>query len=54
MNSKVFDRPVYLMEREELIREITSLEDAIDLLEEWPKQDRDLVHEVTLKTCYMA
>ena len=54
MNSKVFDRPVYLMERRELVREITSLEDAIDLLEEWPERDRDLAHEVTLKTCYMA
>lgn len=54
MNSKVFDRPVYLKERKELIREITCLEDAIDFLEEWPEKDRDIVYDATLKTCYMA
>ncbi|WP_322886941.1 DUF982 domain-containing protein (plasmid) [Sinorhizobium medicae] len=54
MNSKMFDRPVYLKERRELIREITCLEDAIDFLEEWPERDQDIVHDATLKTCYMA
>lgn len=54
MNSTVFDRPVYLRERRELIREITCLEDAIDFLEEWPERDRDIVHDAALKTCYMA
>lgn len=54
MNSKVFDRPVYILERKELVREVTCLDDAIDLLEEWPQHDRDLVHDATLKTCFMA
>jgi len=54
MNTKVFDRPVYLREHRELIREITCLEDAIDFLEEWPERDRDIVHDAALKTCYMA
>jgi hypothetical protein len=49
-----FNRPVYLKEREGLVREIFSLADAIDFLEEWPEKDRDLVHEAPLKTCYMA
>lgn len=49
-----FKRPVYLKEREGLICEIFSLADAIDFLESWPEKDRDLVHEATLKTCYMA
>ncbi|MFS2154540.1 MULTISPECIES: DUF982 domain-containing protein [unclassified Rhizobium] len=49
-----FTRPVYLKEREGLVREINSLADAIDCLEGWPQKDRDLVHEVTLKACYMA
>jgi hypothetical protein len=51
---KLFDRPVYLKERKDLVREITSVEDAIDYLEEWPERERDLVHDVALKTCYMA
>jgi hypothetical protein len=52
MNSKVFDRPLYLRERSELIREITCLEDAIDFLEEWPERDRDIVRDVALKTTW--
>lgn len=54
MNSKMFARPVYLKEKKDLIREITNLYDAIDFLEEWPERDRDIVHDATLKTCYMA
>jgi hypothetical protein len=54
MNSKIFDRPVYLKERKGLVREIISLADAIDFLEDWPQRERDLIHEATLKTCYMA
>ncbi len=49
-----FNRPVYLKEREGLIREILSLADAIDFLENWPENARDFVHEATIKTCYMA
>lgn len=54
MNLRVFDRPVYLKERKELVREITCLEDAIDFLEEWSQRDRDIAYDATLKTCYMA
>ncbi|NTJ63139.1 DUF982 domain-containing protein [Agrobacterium rhizogenes] len=54
MSSNIFNRPVYLKERKGLVREISSLADAIDFLEDWPERDRDLVHDVTLKTCYMA
>nr|WP_234811296.1 DUF982 domain-containing protein [Xaviernesmea oryzae] len=54
MIPKMFDRPVYLKEKKGLVREITTLDDAIDFLEDWPERDRDLMHEVTLKTCFMA
>lgn len=54
MISKLFDRPVYLKERKDLVREITAVEDAIDFLEDWPERERDMLHDVTLKTCYMA
>ncbi|WLS06465.1 DUF982 domain-containing protein [Shinella oryzae] len=54
MNAKVFDRPVYLKKGRDLIEEITCLEDAIDFLEAWPRNDRDIVHDATLKTCHMA
>lgn len=54
MTLKLFDRPVYLQERKDLIREITTLDDAIDFLQEWPERQRDVIHDATLKTCYMA
>lgn len=54
MQMKMFDRPLYLRERKDLILEITNLDDAIDFLEEWSKGDRDIIHDATLKTCYLA
>lgn len=54
MISKLFDRPVYLKERKDLVREIIAVEEAIDFLEDWPERERDLIHETALKTCYMA
>lgn len=51
---KTFDRPVYLKEEKNVVREITGPEDAIDFLEAWPEKDRDLLHDVALKTCIMA
>jgi len=54
MQTKMFVRPVYLRERKDLVLEITTLDDAIDFLEEWCKGDRDIIHDATLKTCYLA
>ncbi|MCF6371082.1 DUF982 domain-containing protein [Rhizobium halophilum] len=54
MISKLFDRPVYLKEKRDLVREITAVEDAIDFLEDWPERERDMIHDAALKTCYMA
>jgi hypothetical protein len=39
MISKLFDRPVYLKEQKNLVREITAVEEAIDYLEDWPERD---------------
>ena len=36
------------------MREITSVADAIEYLEEWPKAKRDILHEAALRTCSMA
>lgn len=30
------------------------LDDAIDFLEEWPERERDVIHDATLKNCYLA
>jgi Protein of unknown function (DUF982). len=54
MDSKIFDRPVYLKGGKYVIQEIASVIDAIDFLEEWPERERDTLHDVALKTCLMA
>lgn len=54
MQMTMFERPLYLRERKDLILEITNLDDAIDFLEEWSKGDHDIIHDATLKTCYLA
>ncbi|MEK1949656.1 MAG: DUF982 domain-containing protein [Ensifer adhaerens] len=54
MQTKMFDRPVYLSERKDLVIEIANLADAIDFLEEWSEGDQDVIHDATLKTCYLA
>lgn len=54
MSSRAFDKPVYLKDGKYLVREIASLHDAIEFLNEWPERRRDLVHEVALRTCLMA
>ena len=54
MDSKTFDRPVYLKDGKYLIWEITSVHDAIEFLEEWPEKERDMLHDAALKTCLMA
>ena len=51
---KLFDRPVYLKEKGDLVREVATVEDAIDFLEERPEHERDVIYEAALKTCYMA
>jgi len=54
MDSKTFDKPVYLKAGKYVIREIGSVHDAIDFLEEWPDGKRDMLHEAALRTCLMA
>lgn len=44
----LFDQPIYL-KRTNHIEEITCVEDALDFLEEWPLERRNLIYEVTLK-----
>jgi hypothetical protein len=54
MSTMAFDRPIYLKEGKYLVREIASVDDAIDFLFEWPEDKRDLIHEAALNTCLMA
>jgi hypothetical protein len=54
MQSKAFDKPIYLKDGKYLVHEIASVNDAIEFLEDWPEGKRDVIHEAALRTCYMA
>lgn len=54
MQSGNFEKPVYLRAGKHVIQEVANVRDAIDFLEDWPERDRDLIHEVALRTCTMA
>lgn len=49
-----FDRPVYLADGPGVVREIRDAADAIEFLEEWPTELRDIASEVALRVCRRA
>lgn len=51
MNSRLFDKPVYVKDRRYLTLEIASLHDALMFLHEWPEDDRDFIYETAWKAC---
>lgn len=53
MATTLFDCPLFV-QRKYHIEEITSLEEAFDLLETWPTDQRGLSHEVLMKACHDA
>ncbi len=54
MESTTFAKPIYLKDGKALVREVTSVEDAVEFLVDWPEDKRDALHETTLRTCIMA
>lgn len=51
MNDRMFDSPVYVEDGSTLVREIACLEDALDFLEDWPANRRNLIYETALRAC---
>lgn len=48
-----FDRPLFV-QRKHYVDQIASLEDAFDLLEAWPADQRGLAHETLMRACLEA
>nr|WP_082728438.1 DUF982 domain-containing protein [Rhizobium altiplani] len=46
----LFDSPLFA-QRKYFMQEITGLDDAFDLLDEWPTEQRDLSYETVLRVC---
>lgn len=54
MNDRLFSRPLFLRTGKQIVQEIATLGDAIDFLSEWPKRERDVIHETALRACIEA
>jgi circadian clock protein KaiC len=53
MANTLFGAPLFLKKRH-YIQELSSLEDAFDMLDDWPENERDATFEVLEKACRMA
>lgn len=51
MKALAFGSPIFVKRAAYVVQEIANLEDAIDFLDEWPEDRRDLIHETALKAC---
>ncbi|MBM2715103.1 DUF982 domain-containing protein [Mesorhizobium caraganae] len=54
MNSEAFSSTLFVKRAACIVQEIASLADAVDFLNEWPEDRRDLIHEAALRACYDA
>ena len=54
MNSHLFENPIFVKDGSRIIREIATLDDAIEFLDDWPVAHRDLIHETAWRTCCQA
>ena len=54
MNDKLFDSPVYVKDGSLVVRQIQSIGDALDFLEQWPLDKLSMVFEMTQEALYAA
>lgn len=50
MNATAFSSPLFVKNGAYMVQEIADLVDAIGLLEEWPEDRRNLIHETASKS----
>ncbi|MHC1551007.1 DUF982 domain-containing protein [Phyllobacterium sp. K27] len=51
MTNFYFESPIFVKDGSRIVREIATLEDAIEFLDNWPEPQRDLIHETAWRTC---
>jgi hypothetical protein len=54
VNERAFDVPVFVRSGEHYVQEICSLDDALDFLEEWPRNRQGPIYETALRACHRA
>ncbi|MEI9431691.1 DUF982 domain-containing protein [Mesorhizobium sp. Cs1299R1N3] len=54
MNAEDFSSSIFVKRATYIVQEIAGLADAIDFLNDWPEEQRDLMHQTALRACYDA
>ncbi|TIO73389.1 DUF982 domain-containing protein [Mesorhizobium sp.] len=54
MNAEAFSSPIFVKRSAYIVQEIADIADAIDFLNEWPEDRRDVTHETALRACHDA
>ena len=54
MSVKLFDSPLFVKDGKLIIREVASLDDALEFLYEWPADRQGTIYETALRACQRA
>lgn len=54
MSDGLFDPPVFVKIRKHLVQQVVSISEAIDVLDEWPADKRDVLYETVRRACFEA
>jgi hypothetical protein len=52
MNDKSFDSPIFVKDGRFTVRQIETIHDALDFLDEWPKNQRGTLYETAVWACH--
>lgn len=52
MRDRLFDQPIFVKAGRFLVREVASVMDALEYLDELPQERRDLAHETVVRACW--
>ncbi|TGT35758.1 DUF982 domain-containing protein [Mesorhizobium sp. M8A.F.Ca.ET.165.01.1.1] len=54
MNAEDFSSPIFVKRAAYIVQEIANVADAVDFLNDWPEEQKDLTHQTALQACCNA
>lgn len=51
MNAEDFSSPLFVKRAAYIVQEIANVADAVDFLNDWPEEQKDLTHQSALRAC---
>lgn len=54
MNDRMFEKPVFVKNRDNIIQEVMCVEDALEFMYDWPKNRRGPIYSTALRACQRA